>query len=196
MHGDEPTSKQTSNRVILEQACSWPVWEGSLLQKFCQLNQDMKHCQRHNGPEGWVHITASDTNFDQISISETRLKLKIFTKPSFRISTKIQLGFNNQHNLYKTSVGKNWSNSSFKSCLNINVKILTEPCAQRLNKSLTLWPNLSFQICSTLLPIRSSSSTLTTSTSFELASSHARVTSIKFSKQDGVRELVSHQWVS
>ena len=28
------TNKQTTNRVILVQACSWPVWEGSLLQ-FC-----------------------------------------------------------------------------------------------------------------------------------------------------------------
>ena len=33
--------------------------------------RNMKHCQRHNGPEGWVHITTSDTNLDQISISET-----------------------------------------------------------------------------------------------------------------------------
>ena len=26
-----------------------------------------KHCQRHNGPEGWVHITSSYTNLDQSS---------------------------------------------------------------------------------------------------------------------------------
>ena len=32
-----------------------------------------KHCQRHNGPEGWVHITSCYTNLDQISISESRL---------------------------------------------------------------------------------------------------------------------------
>jgi hypothetical protein len=37
-----------------------------------------------------------------------------------------------------------------------------------------------------LLPTRSSSATVTTSTSFELASSHARVTSIKFTKQEWV----------
>ena len=37
----------------------------------------MKHCQRHNGPEGWVHlikvtswghITSSNTNLDQIHL--------------------------------------------------------------------------------------------------------------------------------
>ena len=43
------------------------------------------------------------------------------------------------------------------------------------------------QICNKLLPTRSSSSTsatVTTSTSLELASSHLRVTSIKFTKQE------------
>ena len=70
-----------------------------------------KHCQRHNGPEGWVlvtkvtylgHITNYHTNLEQTS-SESRpstnykistkhqqnFNLKILTKPSFRISTKI-----------------------------------------------------------------------------------------------------------
>ena len=28
----EQTTKQTSNQVILVQACSWPVWQGNLLQ--------------------------------------------------------------------------------------------------------------------------------------------------------------------
>ena len=40
----------------------------------------VKHCQRHNGPEGWVHIT----NLDQTSISESRLSI------NFKISTKHQ----------------------------------------------------------------------------------------------------------
>ena len=34
-----------------------------------------KHRQRHNGPEGWVHITRSYTNLDKISISESRLSI-------------------------------------------------------------------------------------------------------------------------
>jgi len=109
-----------------------------------------KHCQRHNGPEGWVHIISSNTNLDhfilristkhqlqnlnQTTASPQNLNFKILTKPSFRISTKIQL-----HNLYKTSAAKNCPNSSFKSCPNFNVKILTKPCAQSLNKSLAFY---------------------------------------------------------
>ena len=92
---------------------------------------------------------------------------------------------------YKTSAEKNWPNSSFKSCLNFNFKILTKLFAQSLNKHLDFWPNLGFQICNKLLPTRSSSATVTTSTSFELASSHARVTSIKFTKQEWVSQWVS-----
>ena len=30
-----------------------------------------KHCQRHNGPEGWVHIT----NLEHITISESQLSI-------------------------------------------------------------------------------------------------------------------------
>ena len=83
-------------------------------------------------------------NLDQTSASRLNLKFKILTKTSFRISTKIQL-----HNFYKTSAAKYWPNSSFRSCLNFNFKISTKPWAQRVNKSLALWPNLSFQIKST-----------------------------------------------
>ena len=73
-------------------------------------------------------------------------------------------------------------------------------CAQSLNKSLALGPNVSSQICNKLLPTWSSaltSATVTTLTSFELASSHARVTSIKFTKQEWVSQWVSYkgkQW--
>ena len=44
----------------------------------------MKYCQRHNGPEGWVHLakvtfwghnTTSNTNLDHISSSESRLSI-------------------------------------------------------------------------------------------------------------------------
>ena len=44
----------------------------------------IKHCQRHNGPEGWVHlakvtswshITSSNTNLNHISSSESRLSI-------------------------------------------------------------------------------------------------------------------------
>ena len=50
-----------------------------------------KHCQRHNGPEGWVlltkltslgHITSSNTNLDQTSSK---------SQPNISISTKLKL---------------------------------------------------------------------------------------------------------
>ena len=80
--------------------------------------------------------------------------ISISTKSSMKlqnldqISTEIQF-----RNLYKTSAEKNCSNSRFKSRLNF--KILTKPCAQSMNKSLTVLPNLSFEICNKLLPTRS-----------------------------------------
>ena len=55
--------------------------------QWCEtLNSNLieKHCQRHNGPEGWVHlakvtswghITSSITNLDQFSSSESRLSI-------------------------------------------------------------------------------------------------------------------------
>ena len=49
-----------------------------------QYSVSGKHCQRHNGPEGWVLITSSKTNLDQISSSETR------PSTNFKISTKHQ----------------------------------------------------------------------------------------------------------
>ena len=126
-------------------------------------------------------------NLDQTSASRLNLTFKILTKPNFIFLTKVQL-----HNLYKTSTAKYWLNSSSISCLNFNIKILTKTCAQSLNKGLALWPNLSFQICNKLLPTQSTSSTstsatVTTSTRFDLATSHARVTSIKSTK----RQLLS-----
>ena len=97
-----------------------------------------KHCQRHNGPEGWVlltkvtslgHITSSNTNLDQTS-SESRpcINFKISikhhhfdkTKPESRptmnliAKTKHQQQNNNQ-------------TSASKSCRNINFKILNKP---------------------------------------------------------------------
>ena len=73
-----------------------------------------RHCQRHNGPEGWVHITSSWSNFilwistkqqlqhlNHTSASRLTLKFKILTKPNLENSNKIQL-----HNFYKTSAVK------------------------------------------------------------------------------------------
>ena len=43
------------------------------MSSFLPQNIYLKHCQRLNEPEGWVHITSSQlTNLDQIIISESR----------------------------------------------------------------------------------------------------------------------------
>ena len=105
---------------------------------------EMKHCQRHHGPEGWVLLT------------------------------NVTSGVLTQN--------------------------LTGLCAQGLNKNLTLWQNFSFQNCIKLSSTRFWTSTSATVTSFGLESSHARVTSIKSTKQiEWVGESVSdkgrQQWL-
>ena len=64
---------------------------------WSQVSEDdfiLKHCQRHNGPEGWVHltkvtswghITSSNTNLDQISSSEST------PQPNISISNKLKI---------------------------------------------------------------------------------------------------------
>ena len=121
--------------------------------------QNEKHCQRHNGPEGWVHITKvtswvnitiSNTNLDQISSSESWLKNQFLNQTSASLSnsksrpniaSESRPRFN-----FITSTKHQHQNAeqtpASKSCLNFNFKILTNPCAQSLNKSLALWPNL------------------------------------------------------
>ena len=61
-----------------------------------------KHCQRHNRPEGWVLITSSITNLDQISSSESRPSI------IFKTSTKYQP-------LHKTWASKSWPNLASES---------------------------------------------------------------------------------
>ena len=87
-------------------------WRSHLTTFWCY---DYKHCQRHNGPEGWVLrtkvtslscITRSKIfristkhqlqNLNQTSAFRQNLNLKILTKPSLRISTKIKLHNHNQ----------------------------------------------------------------------------------------------------
>ena len=75
----------------------WYIKNGNNLQIFRQNMFDdlerKKHCQRHNGPEGWVHLTkatplyyisSSKTNLGQISSSESRPSI------NFKISIKHQ----------------------------------------------------------------------------------------------------------
>ena len=99
----------------------------------------IQHCQRHNGSEGWVHITSPTQiliklqfrNLDkalnlksQLNINiSSKLKLKILTKPSFIILTKIQLRNLNQtsaadqtllQNFAWTSTSNSWPNLVLK----------------------------------------------------------------------------------
>ena len=90
------------------------------------------------------------------------------SKPLQNISSKILIKLQLQ-NLAWTSSSKSWP-----KCSNSEQKFFDQTSAS--NK---------------LLPIRSSSATVTTSKSFELASSHASVTSIKFTKQQWVSQSVS-----
>ena len=86
----------------------------------------------------------------------------------------------------------------FQNLAELQLQNLDQPLCSKSEKSLVLGPNVSSQICNKLLPTWSSLSTsakVTTSTSFELASSHARVTSIRFAKRYGVSQWAS-QWVS
>ena len=50
----------------------------------------------------------------------------MLTKPSFRITTKIQL-----HNLYKTSEAKYWANSSFKILAKLQLQNLDQPLCSK-----------------------------------------------------------------
>ena len=107
------------------------------------IRQVFKHCQRHNGPEGyqsnffksyhklfhksWSNIFRISAkhqlqNLNQASAFWRNLNLKLLTKPIFRILTKIEL-----HNHMKHQQQNNDQTSASKSCLNINFKILTKP---------------------------------------------------------------------
>ena len=106
------------------------------------------------------HIISSWTNLDQISSSESRLKNQLLNQTSAspinlksrpNIASESRPRFN-----FITSTKHQHQNAeqtpASKSCLNFNFKILTNPCAQNLNKSLALAPNVSSQIWYKLLP--------------------------------------------
>ena len=102
------------------------------LQQMRRKAYDKKHCQRHNEPEGWVHITSSYTNLDQISISETSLNLNLKSSPNLASESWPRFNFVNstKHQQQNTD-----QTPASKSRLNFNFKILKKSCAQSLNKS-------------------------------------------------------------
>ena len=77
-----------------------------------------KHCQRHNGPEGWVlltkvtslgHITSSYTNLDQTSSKSRPSTNSNSTKsqPNISISTKLKL--KNLQQTYLQNLDQDWT---------------------------------------------------------------------------------------
>ena len=80
------------------------------LSKITRLVSFSKHCQRHNGPEGWV-LLIKVTSLGQITSSYKTLD-----------QTYLEL-----HNHMKHQQQNN--DQTLK------------PCAQSMNKNLTLWPN-------------------------------------------------------
>ena len=100
----------------------------------------LKHCQRHNGPEGWVLLTketSSYTNLDQIpkfKIFRPNFNIKILTKHSLHNLTKPQ-----QQNTDQTSVSK--------VSLELQLQTLGQTLCSKSEQNLALWPNFSFQNC-------------------------------------------------
>ena len=111
-----------------------------------------KHCQRHNGPEGWVqltkvtclsHITSSRKNLDQDYLQNLHQASTSKFQPNISISSKL-----------KTS--KSWPNLAsesrprinFITCKNISGKVLTKLQLQNLAWTSTSksWPNLVLKV--------------------------------------------------
>ena len=77
------TNEQTNNRVIREQACSWPVWQGSLLQyKSCGYISSLNiHC------------------FTGVRKGGTRALLEMLSlHPVVRMAAQVCTHSNNSHN--------------------------------------------------------------------------------------------------
>ena len=108
--------------VILSIFCGF--WSSKILHYFpvsvfCRL-WDCVDCQVQT--QILIKFHLQNQLLNQTSASPINLKFKILTKPSFRISTKIQL-----HNLYKTSAAKCWANSSFKILPEFQLQNLDQP---------------------------------------------------------------------
>ena len=140
------------------------------LSKITRLVSFSKHCQRHNGPEGWV-LRIKVTSLGQITSSYKTLD-----------QTYLEL-----HNHMKHQQQNNDQTSASKSCLNINFKILTKlwNLVLKVWTKTYLYDQITFQICNKMLSTcfwLSTWATVTISTIFELSSSEARATSIKFTQ--------------
>ena len=62
----------------------------SMLLLFSTTMATKKHCQRHNGPEGWVLLSIKETFFGPITSSDTNFIIIISTKHQLQNLTKHQ----------------------------------------------------------------------------------------------------------
>ena len=103
-------------------------------------------------------MSTKNQHLNQISASPINLEFKISTKPSFRISAKIQL-----HNLYKKTAAKCWTNSSFKILPELQLQNLDQPLCSKSEQKFSFrtkrqLPNLLQTIANMILSINMSNS--------------------------------------
>jgi len=119
----------------------------------------MKHCQRNNGPEGWVQSTSSYTNLDQISISETSLNLNLKSWPNLASESWPRF---NIVNLTKHQQQNTDQTSASKSRLDFNFKIDKIFCSKSEQKLSFMikpqLPNLQQTVAITILIINNGNS--------------------------------------
>ena len=98
------TNDRTNNRVILVQACPWPVWEGSLLQfifKHYRANFSMRaHFNwilippRRGGSLNWKHaVLPEKKTFYHMLYGDDNFSTEIEIVTFFMVWLKATLGF-------------------------------------------------------------------------------------------------------
>ena len=148
------------------------------------------------------HITSFHTNLDQISSSESRpsinfkistkhqhidyhLNFKILTNPtSFRVSTKL-------HNLNQASAVKYCPNISFTISPELHLQNLEQTLCSKSEQKFNLMTKLQLPHLHQTFVNKFLNTNISNLNKFELVYSHARVTSMKSSKQQSVSESVS-----
>ena len=84
----EPSLKDMSLMIVT----SWmPDGLWSRERPSLWYNKVNKHCQKHNGPEGWVLISSPKTNLDQISSQNLDQASTSKSQPNISLSIKLKL---------------------------------------------------------------------------------------------------------
>ena len=140
---DERVVMMANNFVVMKK-------EKNKVHISCQpLQETLPKAQRTRGLSSYYRISIKHQlqNFNQTSASQLNLKLKSWPNLASEYWPRFNFVTSSKHQRQNAD-----QTSASKSRLNFNFKILIKPCAQSLNKSLALWPNLSFQICNKLMP--------------------------------------------